>query len=242
MNLKELSKPFPAADIEWRIGQGGVKQNGDVWATALAYVTNRAIMDRLDEVCGPENWQNEYKASPSGGVLCGISIYIEDRGIGDRWVTKWDGAENTEIESVKGGLSGSMKRSGVQWGIGRYLYDLPMGWANIVQQGTKNALKGQVKDKSKKAHYFHWLPPQLPTWALPKFKDLAPIISEIKDGISKGDYRSAQKAWSGLTDDEKSSLWKAPSKGGVFTTREREIMKTSEFKKGKITKGVSNDI
>ena len=168
MKLNELSKPFAASDIEWRVGQAGLKQNDEPWAKVLAYVTNRAIMERLDEICGAENWQNEYKEAPCGGVLCGLSIYIEDRGIGDRWVTKWDGAENTDIEGVKGGLSGSMKRAGSQWGIGRYLYGLEDGFATIVQKGAKGAKSAKVKNKkTNKDLWFYWLPPQLPTWALP---------------------------------------------------------------------------
>ena len=114
MDLSKLKDCFESNDIEWRLQQCGKTKEGKIWGMALAYVTNRAIMNRLDEVCGPENWKNEFKAAPDGGILCGISIKI-----GDEWVTKWDGAENTDIEAVKGGLSGAMKRAAVQWGIGR---------------------------------------------------------------------------------------------------------------------------
>jgi hypothetical protein len=123
---------------------------------ALAYVTNRAIMNRLDEVCGPENWKNEFKAAPDGGILCGISIKV-----GDEWVTKWDGAENTDIEAVKGGLSGAMKRAAVQWGIGRYLYKLEESWINANENG---AYRGKTKDGTP----FKWDAPALPSWVLPK--------------------------------------------------------------------------
>ena len=41
----------------------------------------------------------------------------------------------------------------------------------------------------------------------------------------------AAEAWFKLTDDEKKSLWVAPSKGGPFTTKEREVIKSSEFRK-----------
>ena len=99
----------------------------------LAYVTNRAVMDRLDEVCGVGNWRNEFVQAPNGGVLCGISVKIDDE-----WVTKWDGAENTNVEAVKGGLSGSMKRAAVQWGIGRYLYKLPATFAKFHDFGKNN--------------------------------------------------------------------------------------------------------
>src|SRR5215218_8223879 len=68
--LARLRDPFAPEDIEWRVQTAGEK-NGRPWARVLAYVTNRAIMDRLDEVVGPANWQNEYQAGPAGGVVCG---------------------------------------------------------------------------------------------------------------------------------------------------------------------------
>ena len=60
--------------------------------------------------------------------------------------------------------------------------------------------------------------------------DLIPSVKAIKDGIAAGDYSTANEAWKELTDVEKQLLWKAPSKGGLFTTKEREIMKTTEFR------------
>ena len=83
---------------------------------AVPYVTNRAIQNRLDEVCGPENWYNEFKPWHSNGKkdsqLCGIAIHFEGKG----FITKWDGAEDSDIEPIKGGLSDSMKRAAYQWG------------------------------------------------------------------------------------------------------------------------------
>jgi hypothetical protein len=155
IDFNALRAPFPASDIEWRIGRAGEK-NGKVWATCLAYLTARAIMDRLDDVAGPANWRNEYREAPAGGVLCGISIRV-----GEEWVTKWDGAENTDIEGVKGGLSGAMKRAAVHWGIGRYLYHLDEGFANVHPNGANYA-------KIKGGGSYKWDPPQLPDWALPK--------------------------------------------------------------------------
>jgi len=114
-------------DIEWK--PIAISKQADK-ALVAPYVTNRAIMDRLDEVRGPENWRNEFRIGPGGGVLCGISIRL-----GDEWITKWDGAENTDIEPVKGGLSSAMRRAAVQWGIGRYLYRLPNQWVRIDEQG-----------------------------------------------------------------------------------------------------------
>ncbi|QTA82727.1 DNA repair protein Rad52/59/22 domain-containing protein [Desulfonema limicola] len=154
-NLEDLGKPFAEDDIEWRVQRAGVSGNRP-WAMVLAYVTNRAIMERLDKIVGPENWQNDYKAGPEGGTLCGLSIKI-----GSEWITKWDGAEKTNIEAVKGALSGSMKRSAVHWGIGRYLYKLEATFAIITPNG-----KYYQKEKKNQYPSFKWNPPNLPAWAV----------------------------------------------------------------------------
>lgn len=154
-----LAAPFPASEIEWRVQRSGEK-DGKPWAMVLCYVTNRAIMNRLDEVVGPENWQNSFGVSPGGGVLCGITIRMDD----GREVTKYDGAGGTDVESEKGSLSGAMKRAAVQWGIGRYLYNLDEGFANVHDNGR---FRAKLKDGNKT---FKWDPPALPAWALPQTK------------------------------------------------------------------------
>ena len=58
----------------------------------------------------------------------------------------------------------------------------------------------------------------------------AESILAIKAGIALKDYSTASEEWFSLTDEDKTILWKAPSKGGVFTTEEREIMKSKEFR------------
>jgi hypothetical protein len=186
MDLSRLKDCFEPNDIEWRLQQCGKGSNGKIWGMALAYVTNRAIMNRLDEVCGPENWKNEFKAAPDGGILCGISIKV-----GDEWVTKWDGAENTDIEAVKGGLSGAMKRAAVQWGIGRYLYKLEESWINANDNG---AYRGKTKDGTT----FKWDAPTLPAWALPKGSD---VMSE-----SHSDTKPTKKSVVQFTDEQKKEM------------------------------------
>ena len=151
MNLALLKEPFPPAEVSWRIGSCGKKGDG-FWAQLLAYIDNRNIMDRLDAVCGPDHWCNEFKAGPSGGVICGISIEVAP----GKWVTKWDGAENTEIESVKGGLSDSMKRAANQWGIGRYLYDVGDTWADC----STERKPGYQYAKTKDGGVFYWAVPR----------------------------------------------------------------------------------
>lgn len=168
IELENLHSPFKTEDIEWRVQRTLNTAKGPK-AVVLAYVTNRAIMNRLDEVFGVGNWMNEYKEWRDKGVLCGISAKIDGE-----WVTKWDGAEETNIEAVKGGFSGSMKRAAVQWGIGRYLYNLDETWVDLKERG-QNYVKFDNKP-------MYWDNPVLPAWALPTLK----VQDVLNEWIDKG--------------------------------------------------------
>lgn len=146
---QELAKPFAPEDLEWRLQQTFEDKGRGL---AVPYVTNRAIQDRLDDVVGPENWHNEFRPWHGNGKkdaqICGISIYFESRG----FITKWDGAEDTDIESVKGGLSDSMKRAAVQWGIGRVLYKMDVVWVDVEKRGRSWVIKDSERKKLDKAY------------------------------------------------------------------------------------------
>lgn len=159
---RALSEPFHPSDIEWRVQRAGFK-NGNPWAMVLAYVTNRAIQKRLDDVFGVFGWKNEYRDIGNGGVECGISVKHEGE-----WITKWDAAAETNIESTKGGRSDAMKRAAVQWGIGRYLYKLDATFA-ICEENNSLEHKAKAKDGNQDK-WFSWSTPGLPEWALPKGK------------------------------------------------------------------------
>lgn len=153
MNPREmqqaLAQPFAPEDLEWRL-QNTIEEK--MRGMAVPYVTNRAIQNRLDEVCGPENWYNDFKPWHANGKkesqLCGIAIYFEGRG----FITKWDGAEDSDIEPVKGGLSDSMKRAAYQWGIGRVLYSLDTVWVDIERRGRSYVIKDSERAKLDNAY------------------------------------------------------------------------------------------
>lgn len=186
-----LQKPFEESDIQWRVQQAGIPASGKPYVMAIPYVTNRAIQKRLDEVFGPFGWENAYKPTPDGrGYLCGITIHSEQRS-----VTKWDGAEHTHIESLKGALSDSMKRAAVQLGIGRYLYQLEMQFAICqIVQSQREAVNCHTNyaDKKKKTGktLISWNNPPLPKWAIP-FVDYSHFIKTIDEAKDMKALREA---------------------------------------------------
>lgn len=116
--LEKLTAKINPHEIQWRIQSA---KNGKT--TVVPYLTNRCVMERFDEQFGALNWKNEFVEWRGKGVKCGLSAWVGDN---IQWVTKYDGADETNIESTKGGFSDSMKRAAVQWGLGRDLYEYPM--------------------------------------------------------------------------------------------------------------------
>jgi len=136
--LEQLARPFSSTEIEWRVG---AKNTEKTQGLALAYVTNRAIQNRLDEVFGVFGWKNTYREwhgqEGKYSQLCSLSVWDKEK---QQWIGKEDGADNTEFESTKGGLSVAMKRAAYQWGIGRYLYDIEPEWMPIRKCGKSFVL------------------------------------------------------------------------------------------------------
>jgi hypothetical protein len=162
--MEKLKAPFSPLEIEWRVGSTNRDKTKGL---AVAYVTNRAIQNRLDEVFGCFGWENEFKEWRGTSQLCGISVLHE----GD-WITKWDGADDSNKEATKGGLSDAMKRAAYQWGIGRYLYELPQTWKPITKKGNSYVLTDR---------------PTLPKWALPENVEDKPDEKPQEDKEPKKD-------------------------------------------------------
>jgi hypothetical protein len=133
----------------------------------MAYMTSRAVMDRLDTVVGPANWKVEH-FSDDKRRLCRLSIRVDRSSgglVGAEWVSKVDGADDTQIEGTKGGISDALKRAAVLWGIGRYLYRLDAPWADVVDGWANDA--GWCNVSKDRKHIGKARVPRLPDWALP---------------------------------------------------------------------------
>lgn len=132
MNLQNLHAPFPPNEIEWRVGSTKADKSSGL---ALAYLTARHVMERLDEVCGADNWQDRYEFHGKR-TICYLSIRIDGE-----WVTKADGAGDSDVEAEKGAISDALKRAAVKWGVGRYLYSLGNTWVDVEPAGRSVRIK-----------------------------------------------------------------------------------------------------
>jgi hypothetical protein len=121
IDLKKLAAPFPPDAVSWRAGPAS---NGK--CKALAYIDARDVQDRLDAVCGPENWQVDFPWSDGKRLTCRIGIRVNGE-----WIWKGDGAGASDVEAEKGAFSDAFKRAAVRWAVGRYLYDIDGPWVEM---------------------------------------------------------------------------------------------------------------
>tara|TARA_R110002012_G_scaffold213770_1_gene384852 strand:+ start:2185 stop:2973 length:789 start_codon:yes stop_codon:yes gene_type:complete len=221
-----LQAPFHPDDIEWRVQRESRDKSS---VLVLAYVTNRAIQARLDEVFTPFGWQNSFHEGPQGGLICKIGARANFNNEPGEWIWKQDGAENTQVEAVKGGISSAMKRAAVQWGIGRYLYNLTDNWVKLQDSKPSANSQGQQPGYHKGKH---WAKPNLPTWATPQATsdpkprpqpEAAPTTVNISPAQRQTLWTHVKGCF--LDDDQRKDVFKE-----VFTTfGDGTSMPTSEY-------------
>jgi hypothetical protein len=59
--------------------------------------------------------------------------------------------------------------------------------------------------------------------------NLLKVIVDIKESLAANDYETVIGYMAVMTDEVKSALWIAPTRGGVFTTKEVAAMKSNEY-------------
>lgn len=145
MDLKKLEKEIP---YKWRVQSFSTNTNK---AQCVAYIDARDVMDLLDEVVGKGNWQDDFKLI-DGKFLAGIGIKCDGE-----WIWKWDTGTESNMEAEKGQMSDAFKRAGVKWGIGRFLYSLPIKFVDTnekqIKENGRNKNFPYVVDKQGKRVY-----------------------------------------------------------------------------------------
>lgn len=140
MDLKKLKEKIP---FQWRV-QSFSKNKPT--ASCVAYIDARDVMKVLDEVCGAENWSSDFK-DIGGQTFAGIGIKY-----GDFWIWKWDTGSESNIEKEKGQASDSLKRAAVQWGIGRFLYDMEVKYVPANESKTASNFPYVVDTNGKRVY------------------------------------------------------------------------------------------
>jgi hypothetical protein len=141
MKLEDLKKELP---YKWRVQSIRYGK-----ATCVAYIDARDAQDLLDDVVGPQNWQSLFYEE-NGLLFCKVGIqvstYTGPNAVAS-WVWKSDTGSESKVEKDKGHASDAFKRACVSWGIGRFLYRLPIQTLQTKQWKGKDYPYAPEKDK-----------------------------------------------------------------------------------------------
>jgi len=128
VNWNDLKKPFDVKSIGVRVGAVSPDRTRGI---PMLYISARDVMDRLDEVAGPENWEFDCELLHCNSDTVAVRGVLTVHG-----VTRCDvGEAATETEPFKSAVSDALKRCAVHFGIGRYLYSVPSKWYPLDQNG-----------------------------------------------------------------------------------------------------------
>jgi len=143
---RKLRRPFPEGAVKWK---AQTTNKDKTRALAVAFVDARNVMERLDRAIGPGGWHDAYEviSIDAGGyvVQCSLTVLgVTKADVGDSSASGGGG------NLAKTAYSDALKRAAVKFGVGRYLYALPLRWVAYDAQHKRLA---EV--------------PELPTWARP---------------------------------------------------------------------------
>lgn len=177
--MAELEAPFTDSDLEWKPQVVNVdKQDGKPdrwWLQIVPFVSARAICRRLDQVFGIDGWQFTVRPIIIGkaeGCVGTLMFRVK----GGEWITREDVAEPSDIEPLKGAVSGAIKRVAVTLGIGRGLYDMDAVYG-VVHEGGKHRAIGKTKKGIE--YNFKW---DVPPKVLVKTTGQAPDVKADANG------------------------------------------------------------
>lgn len=113
---QKLLDPFSENEIEFK----DVWSKGQKTGKKIAYISSRALMNRLDMIAGPERWWETEPVVTASGICVGLYITTPSGiVVGPRWgCSEW-----TEIAPMRGGETTAFRRACVKFGMGRYLYE-----------------------------------------------------------------------------------------------------------------------
>lgn len=128
--LAELKKKIP---FKWK-----VQTINDKFALCVAYIDARDVFNVLDEVVGPENWTSEF-TEINNQMFCKLGIKVEDPNdpTKSEWIYKMDTGTEAHTEAEKSKVSDAIKRAAVQFGIGRFLYEIEIQKVNVTNYSGK---------------------------------------------------------------------------------------------------------
>ena len=193
--------------------KGEVEIHGKVYLTVARRIKDFRDSERY------EGWSITTKRKVTTGSLVEVRAVIKDER--DRVIATGMAEEDRAFGKIN---KTSALENAETSAVGRALAFLGLGGSEIASADeVSNAIvHGSAKDSVDPI--------------LNHNKALAANLSSvyyIKECIAREDMLGVAEGWNELDNSTKEALWLAPTKGGIFTTEERQVLKSDEFFKAR---------
>lgn len=116
--MEKLTAPLNIQEIEWKV------QSAKKGLLVVPYIDARTVYNRLANVFGLGNYSLNHEPVIVNDKIAYFKATISIKVDGE-WCHFSDGSEASDIEPIKGGISGAYKRTIVLMGVGHDLYKYP---------------------------------------------------------------------------------------------------------------------
>jgi hypothetical protein len=137
--IAKLSEPFAREDIAWR---AGATSRDKKRAQALPYAEPRVYEDRLNDIC-PGDWSVIFKPWGESRIICELTVH----GVTRSSTGEFDDGKKNAIAEGTVAEAQAFKRACSKFGLGRYLYEIPIPWVDYDEEKNRLADVPQLSDK-----------------------------------------------------------------------------------------------
>ncbi len=195
--VEHLRAPFPLAEIKF-LPKSPIQRNNSWVCLALPYADKRAYEDRLNALV-PSRWSTPAMTPLVAGNKLVIPVTlviceIAHTDVGEAFLTSLSrkGEPREEENAATEAYSQAFRRACAQFGLGRYLYDLPKAWVPYDPQKRAIALaEEELRQLAERLYRKVGLLPASPSPKLHAAAVSSPVPGQVQPDQSRGPAQSA---------------------------------------------------
>ncbi len=145
-----MAAPFPIEAISWK---PQVLTKAKDKAMVATYGDMREYQRRLDQHCGVDGWEVRYEPWGENKLIAVLTITVAGKSVTKSATGEYSDGGGRDAPEGTAAEAQAMKRACAQFGLGRYLYELPTSWVAFDDQKKAITPEGLAELKKK---YMDW--------------------------------------------------------------------------------------
>ena len=236
----EMAAPFPIEAISWK---PQVLTKAKDKAMVATYGDMREYQRRLDLHCGVQGWEVRYEPWGDNKLIAVLTITVDGLAVTKSATGEYSDGGGRDAPEGTAAEAQAMKRACAQFGLGRYLYELPTSWVAFDDQKKAITAEGLAELRKKYEAFYNRVmrasPTPSPVASAPakaapvqKAEAPAPVApagkSQAAPNTAAFNNPVEAKAWAKKAGKDADALWmEAVKKNGGFNPSKADAVYAS---------------